>query len=61
METIYLYNKEFDKEEVIKKINSISEQIQAEEEKVINGEYDKERIRQLMYAQFIQGLKLSIR
>ena len=61
MQTIYLYNNEFDKKEIIDKVNKISEQILIEEEKASSGEYDKERVRRLMYEQFFQGLKLSIR
>lgn len=61
LQTIYLYNNEFDKEQIIKKVNDISEQIQSEEEKMLDTDYDKEKIRRLMYEQFFQGLKLSIR
>lgn len=60
MQTIYQYSNEFDKTEILNKINEISEQIQDEENKE-NCEYDKEKVRKLLYAQFIQGLKLSIK
>lgn len=59
MQTIYDYSiDEFDKTNIINKINGISEKIQQEQEK---NEYNKEREKELLYAQFIQGLKLSIK
>lgn len=61
MQTIYDYSiDEFDKTNIINKINGISEKIQQEQEKN-KSEYSKERERELLYAQFIQGLKLSIK
>lgn len=60
METIYQYSNEYDKTEILNKLNNISEQIQEEENKD-NSEYNKEKVRKLLYEQFIQGLKLSIK
>lgn len=61
MQTIYHYNIDgFDKTEVINKINEISNEIQKEQEKN-DEEYSRERERELLYAQFIQGLRLSIK
>lgn len=57
--TSYRYNEDFDNERVINKINELSEKIQ---EKIEEGEnVDKEEVKRLMYAQLIQGLKLSVR
>lgn len=59
MQTIYQYSgNEFERNDIINKINEINEQIQKEQE---TEEYTKERERELMYAQLIQGLKLSIK
>lgn len=60
MPTIYNYKNEFDRSAVIGKINEIADKIEQEEAKEY-GEYDKERVRRLIYEQFYQGLKLSIR
>lgn len=60
MRTIYNYNNEFDKAEVIKKMNDLGERAQEEREKKPN-EYDRKRELELVYAQFLQGLRLSIR
>lgn len=54
METIY------NKGEIIDKINEIASKIEDEEQKEDN-EYDDKKMRELIYAQFIQGLKLSTR
>lgn len=51
MDDIYKYNSDFDNEKVIDKLNDIAEAIEQEE--------DSEKRFQLVYAQFIQGLKLS--
>lgn len=51
MNDIYKYNSDFDNEKVIDKLNDIAEAIEQEE--------DSEKRFQLVYAQFIQGLKLS--
>lgn len=59
MQTIYQYNKDFDKSEIINKINDLSEQIKEEQTKD-NDEYNKEKELELIYAQLIQGIKLSV-
>lgn len=59
MQTIYQYNKGFDKSEIINKINELSEQIKEEQTKD-NDEYNKEKELELIYAQLIQGIKLSV-
>lgn len=58
MQTIYQYNKDFDKSEIINKMNDLSEQIKEEQTKD-NDEYNKEKEIELIYAQLIQGIKLS--
>ena len=59
MQTIYHYNKDFDKSEIINKMNDLSEQIKEEQTKD-NDEYNKEKELELIYAQLIQGIKLSV-
>lgn len=59
MQTIYQYNKDFDKSEIINKMNELSEQIKEEQTKD-NTEYDKAKEIELIYAQLIQGIKLSV-
>lgn len=59
MQTIYQYNKDFDKSEIINKMNELSEQIKEEQTKD-NNEYDKAKEIELIYAQLIQGIKLSV-
>ena len=59
MQTIYQYNKGFDKSEIINKISDLSEQIKKEQTKD-NNEYNKEKELELFYAQLIQGIKLSV-
>ena len=59
MQTIYQYNKDFDKSEIINKISDLSEQIKEEQTKD-NDEYNKEKELELIYAQLIQGIKLSV-
>ena len=59
MQTIYQYNKDFDKSEIINKISDLSEQIKKEQTKD-NNEYNKEKELELFYAQLIQGIKLSV-
>lgn len=59
MQTIYQYNKDFDKSEIINKISDLSEQIKKEQTKD-NNEYNKEKELELFYAQLIQGMKLSV-
>lgn len=58
MQTIYQYNKDFDKSDIINKMNDLSEQIKEEQTKD-NDEYNKEKELELIYAQLIQGIKLS--
>lgn len=58
MQTIYQYNKGFDKSEIINKMNDLSVQIKEEQTKD-NDEYNKEKELELIYAQLIQGIKLS--
>ena len=59
MQTIYQYNKDFDKSEIINKMNDLSEQIKEEQTKD-NDEYNKKKELELIYAQLIQGIKLSV-
>lgn len=59
MQTIYHYNKDFDKSDIINKMNDLSEQIKEEQAKD-NDEYNKEKELELIYAQLIQGIKLSV-
>ena len=59
MQTIYQYNKDFDKSAIINKMNDLSEQIKEEQTKD-NDEYNKEKELELIYAQLIQGIKLSV-
>lgn len=59
MQTIYQYNKDFDKSDIINKMNDLSEQIKEEQAKD-NDEYNKEKELELIYAQLIQGIKLSV-
>ena len=59
MQTIYQYNKDFDKSEIINKMNALSEQIKEEQTKD-NDKYNKEKELELIYAQLIQGIKLSV-
>lgn len=58
MEYIYKYNDEFELNNVIDRINCLSEEIAKEQAKPIN-ERDLNKERELRYAQFVQGLKLS--
>lgn len=58
LRTIYNYNDEFDSNVIFNKISEIKEEIQDTKE----GDMSKERedkVRKLMYAQFLQGLKLN--
>ena len=59
MQTIYQYNKDFDKSDIINKMNDLSEQIKEEQTKD-NDEYNKEEELELIYAQLIQGIKLPV-
>ena len=57
-QTIYRYTDDFDKDVICDKIANIEEQIQDEMGQEATQERDK-KIRVLMYAQLIQGLRLS--
>ena len=57
-QTIYRYTNDFDKDVICDKIANIEEQIQDEMGQEATQERDK-KIRKLMYAQLIQGLRLS--
>lgn len=56
-QTIYRYTDDFDKGVICDKIANIEEQIQDEMEQESTQERDK-KIRELMYAQLVQGLRL---
>lgn len=56
MDDIYLYNRYFDKTAVIDRINTIADAIKEEQNKEVR---DLNREKELIYAQFIQGLRLS--
>lgn len=58
IQTIYRYGNEFDKNVIYDKMADIDEQIEDEEDQELTEERDK-KIRELMYAKFVQGLKLS--
>ena len=57
-QTIYRYTNDFDKDVICDKIANIEEQIQDEMGQEATQERDK-KIRELMHAQLIQGLRLS--
>ena len=56
-QTIYRYTNDFDKDVICDKIANIEEQIQDEIGQEPTQERDK-KIRELMYAQLVQGLRL---
>ena len=56
-QTIYRYTNDFDKDVICDKIANIEEQIQDEIGQEPTQERDK-KIRELMYAQLIQGLRV---
>lgn len=56
-QTIYRYTNDFDKDVICDKIANIEEQIQDEMGQEATQERDK-KIRELMYVQLIQGLRL---
>jgi len=58
MTDIYNYSEEFEVNNVIDRINCLSEEIAKEQSKPFE-ERDLDKERELRYAQFIQGLKLS--
>ena len=51
MDDIYKYNNDFDNKKILDKLNELAEAVEQEEN-------PEERFK-LVYAQFIQGLKLS--
>lgn len=51
-------NNEFDRDVIMERMYEISSKLKEESEKS-DEEYDAEREKQLIYAQFIQGLKLN--
>lgn len=58
MNNIYVYGDDFDRAAIIDKINCIADEIKEEQSKPFEErDFDKEK--QMIYAQFIQGLKLS--
>lgn len=57
VQTIYRYRNEFDKDVICDKLAEIEEKIQDEEEQEPSKEREK-KIRELTYAQLIQGMKL---
>lgn len=57
VQTIYRYRNEFDKDVICDKLAEIEEKIQDEEEQEPSKEREK-KIRDLTYAQLIQGMKL---
>ncbi len=58
MYDIYKYNDDFELHNVIDRVNCIADELAQEQTKSIE-ERDYKKERDLMYAQFIQGLKLS--
>ena len=58
MRNIYNYNTDFDKDTILDKMANIEEQIQDAEDETPSADRDK-KVRELIYAKFIQGLKLS--
>ena len=58
MRNIYNYNTDFDKDTILDKMANIEEQIQDAEDETPSADRDK-KVRELIYAQFIQGLRLS--
>ena len=51
-------NNEFDRDVIMERMYEISSKLKEESEKS-DEKYDAEREKQLIYAQFIQGLKLN--
>lgn len=58
MDDIYLYNNYFDRNAIIDRVNTIAAAIEEEKQK---ENRDLNREKELTYAQFIQGLRLSTR
>lgn len=58
MDNIYVYQDDFERNNVIDRVNCIADKLAEEQSKPVDErDFDKER--ELIYAQFIQGLKLS--
>lgn len=57
VQTIYRYGNDFDRNVICDKLAEIEEKIQDEEEQEPSKERE-ERIRELMYAQLMQGMRL---
>lgn len=58
MDNIYVYQDDFERNNVIDRVNCIADKLAEEQNKPVDErDFDKER--ELIYAQFIQGLKLS--
>jgi len=58
MTDIYNYRDDFEVNRVIDRVNCIADELAAERSKA-QDERDLDKERELIYAQFIQGLKLS--
>lgn len=58
MEDIYNYRDDFDVSNIIDRVNCIANELSEERAKAPEKR-DMEKERQLLYAQFVQGLKLS--
>lgn len=58
MTDIYNYRDDFEVNRVIDRVNCIADELAAERAKA-QDERDLDKERELIYAQFIQGLKLS--
>lgn len=58
MSDIYRYKNEFDKSSVFEKISQLDSKLREEQNKPAD-EINDERVFNLIYAQFIEGLKLS--
>jgi hypothetical protein len=54
----FVHNNDFDKDVIFEKLSEISSKIEDEEKKE-GDERNEDKIRELIYAQWIQGLKLS--
>ena len=57
IQTIYRYGGDFDKDVILDKMAELDDKIEDEKDKNLSKERD-DRVRNLMYAKFIQGLKL---
>ena len=57
IQTIYRYGGDFDKDVILDNMAELDDKIEDEKDKNLSKERD-DRVRKLMYAKFIQGLKL---